>query len=237
VPRGLSVAPVSGVEIPLSREPWAYAEGRATEIDEHWRALAARNPTLFNGIVLEARDCRIEDGAFRASAFETSYAAFLYWRSEGYPETGARNLFGSALVRSAEGDLLLGIQADWTMNAGLVYPFGGSLGREDVAEGRVDVLGSIARELAEETGLGLAGARVAPGHLVVLDGPRVSLARAITYPLSTAELVSRVEAFMASEERPELAGLHAVRTADDLLPDRMPPYTHALIRHLFARPD
>jgi hypothetical protein len=234
-PAATSVEPVAAVQLRLYREAWPFARQHALEIEEHWRARKAANPDLYNGVVLKVRHSGIENGTFFGDAFTTDFASFLFWRDRGFPDRSVRNVFGSAVVRSAEGALVLGRMAGWTANSDLVYPFGGSLGPDDVRGDWIDVEASIARELLEETGIGLFESVAAPGFLAIFDGPRVSLAKILNLPLSTEALVRRIRAFIADAERPELSDVHVVRSIADLLPDRMPPYTQALVHHLFNR--
>jgi hypothetical protein len=234
-PAAIPVESVAGVGLRLCREDWPFARQHALEIEEHWLARKAGNPHLYNGAVLKVRDSRIENGTFVGEAFTTDFASFLFWRDRGFPDRGVRNVFGSAVVRSAESDLVLGRMAGWTSNSDLVYPFGGSLVPDDVRAGWIDVEASIARELLEETGIGVHEGVAVPGFLAIFDGPRVSLAKILNLPLSTEALVQRIRAFIAGEERPELSDVHVVRSMADLLPDRMPPYTQALVHHLFNR--
>lgn len=228
------IVPVSSADIRFVRDAWAFAEDRGAEISAHWRDVCAENPDLYNGRVLKARNCRVEGGVFRAEAIETDFASFLYWRDSGFPDHSMKNLFGTAAVWSSEQDLILGRMSSWTANAGLIYPFGGSLGPEDVSGDQVDMSASTARELAEESGLDINEAIVTPGFLAIFDGPRVALLTTLTFPLSTSDLVARIEAFLASERKPELDGVHVVRSLADLLPERMPPYTQSYIRHVYG---
>src|SRR5690606_20408313 len=105
------------------------------------------------------------------------YSAFLAWREAGFPDIGVVHIFGAALIHSADGALIFGVMGSKTVNAGRVYPPGGSLEPRDVrADGVVDADLCIAHELDEETGLDVGMAR-AGQLLMVGDGPRIALLR------------------------------------------------------------
>jgi 8-oxo-dGTP pyrophosphatase MutT (NUDIX family) len=101
------------------------------------------------------------------------------------------------------------------------------------ADGRVDVLRSIALELAEETGLDPSDAETGP-LLAIFDEPRVSIARVFRFPHPADVLAARVRAFLAADPNPELADIAVIRPGDRLDPDRAPPYAAMLAGHLLG---
>lgn len=191
-------------------------EDLRASVSGRWAAMLEANPHLWDGRILGVSPPVIgEDGVLRSEAREDAFSAFLTWREAGFPEIGLRNLFGSALVVSADGFLILGVMGDDTANAGRIYPPGGSLEPRDVREdGRVDVARSTEIELAEETGLNSADARL--GKLVaVLDGPRVSIGQAFHFDASADELLARIRADLERQEHRELADVVAIKRASD----------------------
>jgi ADP-ribose pyrophosphatase YjhB (NUDIX family) len=175
--------------------------------------LQERTPDIWNGRVLMARAPRLSGGVLTVRFQETDYASFVAWRDWGWPDRSVYNCFGSAVIVGSDGALLYGRMGGGTLNAGLLYPPGGSLEPTDVdAAGRVDVLASIDRELREETGLDAGTARRGV-LLAVRDGQRISIAQALHFPEPAAMLRERVAAFIASESRPELAGAEVVSSA------------------------
>lgn len=196
-----------------------------------WAAMVEANPHLWDGRILGVSPPVIgEDGILRSEAREDAFSAFLTWREAGFPEMGIRNLFGSALVVSADGFLILGLMGDDTANAGRIYPPGGSLEPRDVLEnGRVDVAGSTEMELTEETGLHPADAR--RGKLVaVIDGPRISIGQAFHFDASADALLTQIRANLDRQEHRELADVVALkRAADAAGRGQVMAYTAALL--------
>jgi 8-oxo-dGTP pyrophosphatase MutT (NUDIX family) len=201
----------------------------------HWAGLSAANPHLWDGRILGVTaqqgelPLSIVDGVLTAEAREEAFSVFLHWRDSGFPEIGIRNVFGSALIASNDGAFIYGLMGGVTANAGRVYPPGGSLEPTDVdAEGRVGVLASIGRELAEETGL-TAGEAELGRLLVTFDGPRISVARVFRFDQPAGELAARIRGNLELQDYRELADVIVVRSAADAAAaGEVPPYAAAL---------
>jgi 8-oxo-dGTP pyrophosphatase MutT (NUDIX family) len=235
------IVPVTAVDIRFATGNWPVPEALRRQVPAAWARMSAANPHLWDGRVLgvSAPDGGgppvVEDGVLRGVAREDSFSAFLTWRELGFPEIGVRNLFGSAVIVTADGALIFGVMGETTANAGLVYPPGGSLEPGDVgADGKVDVIASIERELTEETGLDAAEAR--PGAMVAIyDGPRVSLARLLHFADDSAALTARIRANLDRQEHRELADVVAIRSpADAKAAGPMPPYAQQLAAAFIA---
>lgn len=228
------IATVDAIDCLFVPAPWTFADERAGDIDDHWRALTAATPQLFNGRVLLQSRGGIErepDGRaiFRGAYTDVDFKAFLAWRDFGYPVRGFRNGFGMAALESADGAFLLGEMAAHTANAGRIYFPSGTPDLGDVADGRVDLEGSVRRELAEETGIDPADVAFAPGFTVIHDAVRVCFMKRARSPQTAEALVDRIHAALAAETMPELRRMHVVRSARDLVPE-MPSFVAAYLR-------
>ncbi|HVX74232.1 MAG TPA: NUDIX hydrolase [Devosia sp.] len=228
------IVPVTDVDIRFVAEPWPAPAALRAHVPAIWARLVAANPHLWDGRILGISGVgggppRVEAGVLRGEAREDSFSAFMAWRELGWPEIGLRNVFGSAVLISADGAVLLGRMGATTANAGQIYPPAGSLEPADVADGRVDVFGSLARELGEETGLDAGEAR-AGATVAIFDGPRISVARALHFPVASAELAARVRANLERQVERELADIVVVRTRADLAAaGPFPPYVGELL--------
>lgn len=212
----IRVITLAGVEIRLVPGEWPLPEAMRASVPERWAAMVAKNPHLWDGEVLGVSEPMVcEDGILRGEARVDRFSAFMTWRDAGFPENGVHNLFGSALIISADGYLIFGLMGEETANAGRIYPPGGSLEPRDVGpDGLVDVARSTEIELTEETGLKSADARI--GALVaVLDGPRISVGQAYHFDASADELVREIRANLAQQEHRELADVVALRRGSD----------------------
>ena len=217
-----TVVEVDGVDCPFEAKPWAFAEDRAAEIDAHWAEALRRKPSLFNGRVLLQHRGEVEASGgrnlFRGAYLDTDFKAFLAWRDFGFPSAGVRNGFGMAALSSSDGAFILGEMASHTANAGRIYFASGTPDLDDIRDGRVDIEGSVRRELAEETGISSSDVAFDPGFTLVIDPRRVGFMKRVRSPEPAEALVARIHAFLAQERQPELARMHIVRQAKDIGP-------------------
>ncbi|MGQ0457007.1 MAG: NUDIX hydrolase [Hyphomicrobium sp.] len=214
---------------------WPFANENRDAIDRHWDAACAANPRYFNGVVYLTANPRLENAVVRAELLAAQFKAVLYWRECGFADASVLDGFGSALIRSADGAVLLGRQRPGHINSGLTYLPGGFIDARDIAaDGRVDIVGSVLRELEEETGLGAADGVPAPGLLVTRVGPQLSFA--VTYQAqATADaLVGKIMRRLDGDPHSELQEVVAVRRRNDLAGSTLPPYAALLMKHVFA---
>ncbi|WP_395664782.1 NUDIX hydrolase [Methylocella sp.] len=230
---------IDDVDFTIEARSWAFADDQAEAIERHWGKLRAGNPHLFNGRVFlnferavrEERGRRVLGGVAAAVDFK----AFLAWRDFGFPDASARNCFAMAALLSADGAFMLGRMSETTANAGKIYFPAGTPDLDDVKGDALDLEGSVARELQEETGLAPDDVSFAPGWRVVFEGPRVACMKLTRSGLSAREIEARFAAFAAREEKSELCGLHAVFSARDLIPELMPDFTLRYLRDELSR--
>ncbi|MCS6760316.1 MAG: hypothetical protein MO852_16350 [Candidatus Devosia euplotis] len=171
----MQIVPLTGIDIRVVPGSWPLPSELRAAVADYWAVATTDNPHLWNGRVLGLLAAASvpmvdDDGVLRAEAREDAYSAMMLWRSLEFPEIGIRHAFGWALIVSQDGALIYGVMGSDAANAGRVYPPDGELESRDVLpDGQVDFLGSIALELAEETGLSIADARVGM-TVAVLDG-------------------------------------------------------------------
>jgi NUDIX domain-containing protein len=218
----------------VSDAAWVYAEDHREEIAAYWAKASAARPKLFNGNIFVLGAGRLQGAVFGGSFLATDFASFLYWRDQGYPETGVRDGFGSAVIRSAEGYVLYGRQTGGNLNAGLVYPPGGFIDPRDVAAGSIDIDAGIARELTEETGLAPADLERTPGYLLTRAGPLVSIAIEWRSALSAEALRKRILEHVARQAEPELEDVVIIRSRRDVDDTAMPRHACAILGRLLG---
>ena len=103
--------------------------------------------------MLLARNPRFSGDRLSADYFETDFASFLAWRDWGFPDKDVFNGFGMGALRASDGAFVLGEMAGHTANAGRIYFPSGTPDLDDIRDGTMDIAGSVAREVEEETGL------------------------------------------------------------------------------------
>lgn len=227
---------IESLTLAVSPGRWLYADQYRDGIEAHWKLATAANPSFFNGVIHVIDRIDVRENHVAARLLATEFKSFLYWRDAGFPAEGdVRDGFGSALIRSAEGHILLGRQQPGNINAGLAYLPGGFIDNRDAgSDGVVDIAASIERELREETGLGLDDLKAEPGFIVTLTGAQVSFAVAYNSELGARELAAKVQAHIAAEAEPELAEMVIVRGVEDLRGLAMPHYARVLLNSPLA---
>jgi len=225
---------IARLELGVAPYAWPFARARRGEIDAHFATLRRSKPGLWNGRVLLMKDATVGGGVLRGTFFETGFADFMAWHDWGFPDPAVRNCFAMGALQGSDGAYLLGVMSTFTANAGRIYFPAGTPDPSDIRGDTVDLLGSVLRELAEETGLETGQFSPAPDWTAVVAGPRLALMKAIKANRPAEELRREVLAHLAGEARPELADVRVVRSADDFDP-AMPDFVTAYLSHVWRR--
>jgi hypothetical protein len=224
---------VTALDLALRPAPWPFAEQRRADIDAHFALKQGKTPQLFNGRVLLARHPVFGAARFSADFFETDFASFLAWRDWGFPDASVFNGFGMGALRCSDGAFVLGEMGRHTANAGRIYFPSGTPDLDDIRGDTVDIAGSIAREIEEETGLTPADYRAGAAWDCVVSGAAVAMIRILDVDRTGEALRAGIEANLARQRQPELAAIHLVRGRSDLTA-AMPRFVTAFIEQQFS---
>ncbi len=228
---------VSSCELRVVEEAWAFAEAAEECIARHWQQRTAQSSQLFNGRVVLLNHHELCRETFVGRFLATEFRKFLYWRETGTPDETVFDTFGTALILSSEGHVVLGRQRAGNINEGLAYPPGGFIDPRDIsADGTIDIDGSIAREIAEETGLDPQALTRLPGYLLTFTGQQISIAATYRCSWPAPDVVARIRAHITADPNPELDDVVVVAAHADLDKLAMPHYARVLLRHVFDRP-
>src|SRR5258706_9037046 len=217
-------------QLDLSLQPWSwrFEQERRADIDAHFALQQREKPKIWNGRILLARVPDFAGERFSAQYFEADFASFLAWRDWGFPGKDVLNGFGMGALRSSDGAFVLGEMGQHTANAGRIYFPSGTPDLDDIRDGAVDIAGSVAREVEEETGLAPADYRAAAHWDCVVSGVAIAMIRILNVDSSGEALRARIEANLAREQQPELSAIHLVRATSDFTP-AMPRFVTAFI--------
>lgn len=227
---------VSRLDLSLVPFTWPFAADNRAKIADHFSAVQAAKPEVWNGTCLQCRNPRIEDDAFLADYFATDYASFLAWRDWNVFDHEVFHCFSGGALQSADSAFILGRMSEHTANAGRVYFPSGTPDPSDIIDTRVDLAASVVREMGEETGL-TVGDYVAADNWTVVDAGRVKACyRLLRSPLMANDLVAMIERNLAQQDRPELDRMVVVRGPGDLT-DAMPVFITAYLADAFKTAD
>jgi 8-oxo-dGTP pyrophosphatase MutT (NUDIX family) len=219
---------VTTLDLSFQPRPWPFADERRAEIDAHFALKRAEKQTIWNGRVLLGRNPEFTGERFSASYFETDFASFLAWRDWGFPDADVFNGFGMGALRCADGAFILGEMGQHTANAGRIYFPSGTPDLDDIRNGTVDISGSVAREVEEETGLNATEYQAGAHWDCVVSGSVVAMIRILNVDISGEALRARIEANLARQHQPELTAIRLVRATGDLTA-AMPRFVTAFI--------
>jgi 8-oxo-dGTP pyrophosphatase MutT (NUDIX family) len=223
---------VATLDLSLQPRPWPFAVQRRAEIDAHF-AIKQREKPIWNGRVLLGRDPVFTGDRFSASYFEADFASFLAWRDWGFPDREVFNGFGMGALRCRDGAFILGEMGQHTSNAGRIYFPSGTPDLDDISDGAVDIAGSVAREVEEETGLTTTDYRAGAHWDCVVSGAAIAMIRMLNVDLTGEEQRAKIEANLARQIQPELSAIHLVRQSSDFTA-AMPRFVTAFIERQFG---
>ncbi len=231
---GFEIFETDEIDAVLEPFEWSFPREREAEIAEIWAREKARAPALFNGqVLIQHRGIR-EGRVFRAGYAPIQYRWLLGWLRLGNPPPLVRNGFAMAALQARDGAFLLGEMGQNTANAGKIYFAAGTPDPDDVVDGRVDLAGSVLRELREETGLLAGDVQVEQRWTSVMGTSRIAFMRPVRIDLPAVDARALMLERMKTLEEEELADIHIIRGAGDLDEGRMPPFQLAFLRHVFG---
>jgi 8-oxo-dGTP pyrophosphatase MutT (NUDIX family) len=219
---------VTTFDLRVRATPWPFAQIRRADIDAHFVEKQREKPKIWNGRVLLGRNPAFSESRLTAEYFEADFASFLAWRDWDFPDRDVFNGFGIGALRCADGAFLLGEMGAHTANAGRIYFPSGTPDPDDIRDGAVDIAGSVARELAEETGLTEADYTASPHWDCVVSGALIAMIRTLRVDMPGEALRDRIAANLARQEQPEFSTIHLVREKSDLTA-AMPRFVTAFI--------
>jgi 8-oxo-dGTP pyrophosphatase MutT (NUDIX family) len=225
---------VTALDLKVQPWAWPFAEARRAEIDAHFAEAQRERPNLWNGRVLLGRSATFEGERLSASYFETDFASFLAWRDWGFPDKSVFNGFGMGALLASDGAFVLGVMGHHTSNPGRVYFPSGTPDLDDIRGEVLDIAGSVAREVEEETGLTPADYRPDAHWDCVFTGVAIAMMRILYVDMPGDALQARIEGNLALQDDPELAAIRLVRDSSDFTA-AMPRFVTAFIEMHLSR--
>ncbi len=229
------ITPLLRADATLEPVEWDFARDRRDEIDAHWAKQIAAKPKMFNGTVLMQHRWTLEHGVYSTAYTPVDYASFLTWIHFGQPGSPRRNGFAMAALQGSDDAFLLGVMGDHTANAGKIYFPGGTPDMHDVTpDGRVDLAGSLRRELFEETGLQPDEVSITDNWVLVAETYRAAFLKParLIHDAATARTMLRER--LATHTDQELADFAIVRSPADIDEARTPVFAAAYMRWVFS---
>lgn len=226
------ILPVDTVDVRLDPGPHPFERDNERAIEENWLHEVAINPHIFDGQVALLSSLSYRDGLLAGRCHIVRYATFMYWR-RNRQTPGAAHAFAHAMLVSSDNKLVAIRMGTHTVNAGRIYFAAGSFELEDFRNGAVDVQANMVREVSEETGIDLAQAQAGQRYHILSTRSGMVIFRRYRIASTANAIISRINAFVAAQEQPEIARAVVIHSADDL-PDELMPHMKPLIDWHFS---
>lgn len=233
MPSSQDVIRIETLDLSLGSYDWSFVRDRRAEIEAHFQAAQRDKPALWNGRVLLMHKREIVGTTLRGEYFETDFANFMALRDFGFPDRSVANCFALGVLQGSDDGYVLGVMGGHTMNAGKIYFPGGTPDPHDIVGARVDLEGSVRREVQEETGLAPSYFDIDAGWHCVPGQSLIALLKPMRARETADQLRARIMDHIASETEPELAGAAIVRSLADLN-DKMPDFVRTFFRVVYS---
>ena len=232
LPRGV-ILPVDHVDVRLDPSPHPFERENTNAIAENWLLEIEAKPALFDGTVVLLSEFGYADRKLFGRCHAVRYSTFLYWRIDRVGTLA--HAFAHPMLVTNDNALIAIRMGAHTVNAGRVYFAAGSFEPEDFPDGVVDPHGNMVREVREETGLDISGARRGDRHYALATERGTVIFRRYFLDADADEIASRIRDFVAGESEPEIEEPVVIRNARDL-PDGLMPHMPPMIEWHFLRP-
>jgi len=228
------ILPVDDIDVVLDPSQHPFERGNAEAIATNWQREIVAKPALFDGTVVLLSELGYTGGRLFGRCHAVRYSTFMYWRRDRVGT--AAHAFAHPMLVTKDNALIAIRMAGHTVNAGRVYFAAGSFEPEDFPGGRVDPHGNMVREVLEETGLDISGARRGGRHYALATERGTVIFRRYFLDADAGDIAASIRDFVASEAEPEIDGPVVIRDARDL-PEGLMPHMAPLIDWHFSQPD
>ena len=202
------------LNITVSEEAMHLPASIQESIDSYWASLEERGHSFYRGDIFSIKEMKQTEDELNVTLERTDFAHFIYSKHCCLPDRyKCRVAAVNGLILTADNQFVMGEMNGQTANPGYVQFVAGGIDRKDIKGNKVDVRGSLFREMEEEIGIDGNDAslvlRVEPRYIVYWGN--ISLVYVIRLKERAAEFQERYRRFERSlRERdltPEFASM------------------------------
>lgn len=227
-----TIVPVREVSVRLDPRTHPFETANLAAIEDNWRREQAANPALFDGEVALPSSLVLRGEVLSGRCHFVRFASFLYWRTIR-PVAHAGHFYAHAMPVTADNALVAVRMGAATSNAGQIYFAAGTFEAADFRDGQADPEANMVREVMEETGIDLSGARHEPGYHAISKASGTVLFRRYFLDAAAEDVAARIRAHVAMQADPEIEGPVIIRNDHDL-PQDCAPQMPDLVRWHFT---
>ena len=140
------------VTITVSEDRMVLPASLQENIDAYWMSL--RGHSFHRGDIFSIKEMKETEHELNVSLERTDFAHFIYGKHCGIPDQyKCRVATANALIITADDQFVMGVMNAHTANPGYVQFVAGGIDSKDIHDNKVDIRGSLIREMKEEIGL------------------------------------------------------------------------------------
>lgn len=227
-----TVYPLSDVKLQYIDRPHAYHRQYEAQALRDWTKHIAQKPALFNGTVIHFDQVDLKDGVLHANCHPMPYASFLHWRSN--EDRFGSHMFPLGLMVTQDNRIIVGRMAEHTFMGGRIYAPSGSFDMSDLADGLIDPLGNIIREVREETGFQLEHRRAESNGFLFVSDIHLVIVYIFHLDQPSDAICSQMTEFIQNDPEAELDKVFAIGQ-EDAYDSNMPAYMPLILNWYFDR--
>lgn len=126
------------------------------QISENFEKMKKTGANIWNGEVLCASECNIEEDEVKIICKKSDYAHYLYGERVGCPsQYECKNISAGCLLETIDGYYIVGELDEKTSYPTMLQVTGGGIDKKDILDGNIDVENTIKREAMEELKINL----------------------------------------------------------------------------------
>ena len=142
------------IQIAVSEEKVVLPQEIQEKIEEHWEKVISQTPDLWNGEIMCVSKYHETENEIQIICKKSNYAHYLYDERIGLPlQYACSSMVAGCLLETSDGYYVVGELAPNTS-----YPFcmqisGGNADKQDIEDGKMNILKTIQREVREEVNI------------------------------------------------------------------------------------
>lgn len=144
------------IEAKIENEQFKLLEETKRKIEEFWNQCILENPSLWNGELMCVEECKRKGKQILITCKKSNYAHYLYDERIGLPKEYACSSLGAGcLLETSDNYYIVGELAENTSFPYCLQISGGSVDKDDIKDGRINIFNTIIRECQEELNINL----------------------------------------------------------------------------------
>ena len=142
------------LNITISEEAMYLPPSIQESIDSYWASLEESGHSFYRGDIFSIKEMKETGDELSVVLERTDFAHFIYCKHCGLPDCyKCRVAAVNGLILTADNQYVMGEMNGQTANPGYVQFVAGGIDRRDIRGNKVDVRGSLFREMKEEIGI------------------------------------------------------------------------------------